>query len=129
MPKPGRHMEIQQDNMLQLQLLPLLYSYLGIWIPGSPKLFTNQIVSYPPSPYGYLLKASKLSTKATHSISIKFFPSFPNKTCFKKYKSVNFITSSSSNSFFSLFFFFFFLPLLKKEKLSPTHHYVPCFLL
>ena len=45
MPKPGRHMEIQQDYMFQLQLLPLLSSYLGIWIPDSPKLFANQIVS------------------------------------------------------------------------------------
>ena len=51
---------------------------ISVWIPGSPKLFANQIVSsHNKSPHGYLLKASKLSTKATHSISIKFFSFFP----------------------------------------------------
>ena len=82
---------------------------ISVWIPGSPKLFANQIVSsHNKSPHGYLLKASKLSTKTTHSISIKIFLSFPNKTCSRKYKSANFITFSSSDSFIFFFFFFFF---------------------
>ena len=123
MPKPGRHMEIQQDYMLQLQLLPLLSSYLGIWISGSPKLFANQIMSsHNKSPHGYLLKASKLSTKTTHSISIKIFLSFPNKTCSRKIQKCQLY-----HLFIFRFLFFFTTP--KEEKLSPTHHYAPCFLL
>ena len=99
MPKPRRHMQIEQDYMPLYSfslcfLLILVFGYPVLHSPFQPK--NHPLIIDLPS---WII-----------CWSLQFFLSCPNKTWSRKYKSVHITASSSSDSFI------FFFNSLKKRK-------------